>query len=199
MLRLQLTRGPLAPGGDEDGALDRVADPSVCCDGWARSRPTGMLSLTCLTCSWRRATIAVMEHNAHQTIDRREVNRRGLLALGVGVTGAMLGAAEASGLLPEKEAEASGNFVAAKVVSSEGDVLVVERVDNQERLTVVTDSSTRIPDRAIGQGRGQGRIVGINAPGVGDARAASTVRATVVAPCVLGLRSEAQKRQNVAP
>lgn len=111
----------------------------------------------------------------------------------------MLGAAEASGLLSEKEAGTTGNFVAARVVSSDGDVLVVERVDNKERLTVVTDSATRIPDRTIGQGRGQGRVVGIDAPGVGVARANSTILATVVAPCVLGLRSEAEKRQNVAP
>lgn len=135
-------------------------------------------------------------HDDEPTHRRREISRRGLLALGAGAAGGMLVTAQASGLLPQEEAEASGNFVAAVVVSSKDGVLEVDRVDNQERLSVVIDFDTRLPDPTLATAE-RGRTVGINAPDVARARADSTVHATVVAPCVLGLLSEANQRQDV--
>lgn len=131
-----------------------------------------------------------------ETTNRREINRRGLLAAGTGAVGAMFATSPASGLLAENEEGASGNFVAARVVSSAEGVLYVERVDNGEALSVVIDLETRLPDPTLARAA-RGRIVGINASNVAQARARSQVRATVVAPCVLGQLSEAEKREDV--
>jgi hypothetical protein len=126
-----------------------------------------------------------------------ELTRRALFGAGTGVVaGATLAAAQASGLMTENEVGASGNFVAAEVVASNRGVLHVERVDNRERLVVVINGKTRMPDPTLATASA-GRIVGINAEGIAHARANAKVEATVVAPCVLGLLSEAERRQDV--
>lgn len=126
-----------------------------------------------------------------------EFSRRALFGAGTGVVaGATLAAAQASGLMTESEAGASGNFVAAEVVSSNRGVLHVERVDTRERLVVAINGKTRMPDPTLAAAS-SGRIVGINAPGVARAVAGSRVEATVVAPCVLGELADAQRRDDV--